>query len=143
MAMSSVLNRMSAWFPPRSQDDRLEIVLRDVADAAGTGRLVFASAIRPVAPGHHARELLPGEGRCVHLSSDEMLRHCLSSDAILDPEVAEDLHGALISDVGARGIGRARVLGHGNGADPGSPKERRGSEAGRPGTDYQYFSVKC
>jgi hypothetical protein len=127
----------------RVQKDRLQHVLRRVAHLAGAGRLVVGTAVVAGAPRHHAGQLASGERGGEHLLAHQMVRQRAASDLRLDPQVAKDLHRALIGDVRARRIRGVAVLRQGQRPNAQARQQRRRGEPGGPGTDDENVRSDC
>ena len=126
----------------RIEQDRLEHVLRSVAHRARARRGVVGVAVVAGAPGHHAGELAARERGREHLLAHQVLRQRAAHDALLDAEVAEDLHRALVGDVRARRVGGGAVLGHRERLDPGARQQGGGGQARRACADHQNVRVR-
>src|SRR5262249_33565226 len=91
--------------------DRLQVGLRDVADQARRRELVVGLPGRVGAPSADPADLLARDRGAEHGIADEFVRRRVGKDLVLDTEVAEDLHRALVGDVRPRGVRRPPVLG--------------------------------
>ena len=120
-----------------AHQDRFEVGLRDVAVERGRGQLVVAVAGGVGAPGQDAADLLTRDRRAEHGVAHELVRRRLGEDLLLDPEIAEDLHRALVGDVRARGVGRPPVLGDHQVLDAQAGQEQSRSRPRRAGPDDQ------
>jgi hypothetical protein len=63
-----------------------------------------------IAPGIKPSELFARKALAEHVVGHQLLGRRLSDRLLLDAKVAQHLHGPLIGDVGARGIGQPAVF---------------------------------
>jgi len=118
--------------PPRGfEDDRLELVLSDVAHRARAGAFIVGLAIDARAPCRRPRQFQAGKRGRKNLRTHDVLWHRRLTQKFLDAQVAQDFDRSLIGDVGTRRISRAAVLGDadrvhsGPGQECGCGKSRR------------------
>ncbi|SIK36849.1 Uncharacterised protein [Mycobacteroides abscessus subsp. abscessus] len=119
----------------RLGDDGFEDVLRDVAHRAGTGDLVVTGAGAAGAPRLEAGDLLSGEARRPDVVAHVRVRGGHGDDVVLDAEIAEDLHRALVGDVRPGRVRGRRIAGDGDRVDAVAGEDRRERESGRAGPD--------
>ena len=116
---------------------RLHQRLRDVEHRAGAALQVVARAPVTGAPGLQAHDLLARQARGEQGVAHLVPRRGVLAGLLLEPEVAQHLHGALVGDVGARRVRHPREHRHRVHADPvGRQRERRGGTGGAETDDH-------
>ena len=93
------------------------------------------------APGAHAPDLITRQAGAEDGVPHQMLRGPAGLDVVLDPQVAEDLHRALVGDVGAGGVGRPAVLGDHDVLDAERGQRQRGGRSRRPCAHHEHVGV--
>ena len=121
----------------RAHEDRLQQVLRHVADRRRARERVVGLAQRMGAPGQQAPELLASQRSAEHVVAHVVLGSALGLDLVLDAEVANDLHRALVGDVRARRAAGPVPLGDDQRLDSVGREQRRRRGAGRAGSDNE------
>ena len=124
-----------------ADQDRLQQRLGQVAVRAGAGQRVVGLPRRMGAPGAHAPDLIARQAGAEHGVPHQVLRGPVGRDVVLDPQVAEDLHGALVGDVGAGGVRRPAVLGDHDVLDAERGQRQRGGRARRPCAHDEHVGV--
>ncbi|MNN18983.1 hypothetical protein D3C81_1322070 [compost metagenome] len=84
------------------QQHGLQQVLRRVAHRRGAGQRIVRLALLGTAPGLQPRDLGAGEAGGPHIVAHQRVGRGQRQHAVLDAEIAEHLHGALVGDVGTR-----------------------------------------
>lgn len=118
------------------QEDRLQVGLREVDHPARALGRVLGQALVRGAPGTDAADLVAEERRGEDGVAHQLARCALLQGLLLDSQVAEDLHRALVGDVGAWGVREPPVLGDQVGAYPvGRQQQGRGTAGGAAADD--------
>ncbi len=123
----------------RLEEERLHIGLRQVVHAAGRGQEMFGARQRMVAPALHAADFFAGDRRAEDVLAHQVLFGREHIGLVLDvaAEIAQNLHRALVGDVGARRVGEPAVAVDDHGLEPVAREQGGGCRAGRPGADDQ------
>ena len=96
--------------PGRLEQHRFEHRLRAIDHRAGAGPAVVRRPVRAAAPGVEPRHLQAGQAGVPHVVGHQLVRGGDGVQAVLEAHVPEDLHRALVHDVGPGRVRRARVL---------------------------------
>src|SRR5260221_931180 len=117
------------------EDDRLGLVLRDVAQAAVACAFIVGFAIDAGSPCCRPRQFQAGKRGREDLRTHDVLWHRRLAQKSLDAQVAQDFDGSLICDVGTWRISRASVLGDADGFHARPRQESGCGKSRRAGAD--------
>jgi hypothetical protein len=124
------------------EDDRLDQRLGNVLQAAGAALQVIALAFVARAPGAQAHQLFAGQA-----GGEQGVAHLLPGRGVLDglvldAQIAQHFHGALVGDVGPRGVGQPIGARHHVDAHALGGQGQGGRAAGGAGADDQHVGVE-
>ena len=92
------------------EQHRFEHRLGAVDHRAGAGLAVVGRPVRAAAPGVEPRHLQAGQAGVPHVVGHQLVRGGDGVQPVLEAQVPEDLHRALVHDVGPGSVRRPRVL---------------------------------
>ncbi len=121
----------------RLHHDRLGDGLRGVQHRAGALQLVVVMAPRVGAPGRDPAQLVAGQAGAERGVAHPFPGRGLAHEPLLQAHVAQRLHGPLVRDVRAGGVGQVPVLRDHHGRCAVRGQEQRGGRAARPRPDHE------